>query len=217
MDRIDDVTLLAHADGELDPETSRRLEQRITQHPELAAKVAGFREDAALLKAAFQHVLYQPPAADAFVHGVPQATHARQPEAPHGPSKRPALGWAMAAGLSALVVGGFAGQELAHRGQQAALRQVGVATPADQQAQDRALSVSLESSVSGTATPWRNPDTGHAGDVMPVRTFKAKNGQFCREFIETSKVFGTDQESGGVACRRADGAWKVRVRYFPDA
>jgi surface antigen len=116
-----------------------------------------------------------------------------------------------------MMVGGYVGHDLAHQGQISALQQLGVATPGDHQILDRALSVSLESSVSGTATPWRNPDTGHRGDVMPVRTFKAKNGQFCREFVQKSTLFGTDRESGGVACRRDDGVWKVRVRYFPDA
>lgn len=217
MDEIDDATLLTYADGELDPDTCRQLDQRIAQDPELAARASGFRQDSAMLKAAFQHILYEPPAADSFVHAATAAIHMPHRETRRGPSRGPMLGWAMAAGLSALMIGGLVGHELAHRDQQSTLRQLGVATPGDDQALDHALSVSLESSVSGTTTPWRNPDTGHAGDVIPVRTFKAKNGQFCREFVETSSVFGTDRESGGVACRQAAGVWKVRVRYFPDA
>jgi len=215
-DRIDDAMLLAYADGELDPETCRQMERQIARDPDTAERVAGFRQDASMLKAAFQHVLYQSPAPEAFAHTATTPSRMPHPVTPKCVPRGTNFGWAMAAGLSALMVGGFVGHQLAESDQHSLFQQLGVPTPGDHQTMNKALSVSLESSASGTATPWRNPDTGHAGEVMPVRTFKNKNGQFCREFIDTSSVFGTDRESGGVACRGADGAWKVRVRYLPE-
>jgi len=216
VNKIDDATLMAYADGELDPETARSVDQRLAEDSVLARRVAGLRQDAATLKAAFQHILYEPPAADAFVH----FSTTSKPEQPSTlkrlESRGPILAWAVAASLAALMVGGILGLQLAKSDQRSAFQQMGAPTPSDHQAFNESLSSSLETSVSGTATVWNNPDTGHAGEVIPVRTFKAKSGQFCREFVATSSVFGSERESGGVACRRADGTWKIRVQYYPD-
>jgi len=216
VNKIDDATLMAYADGELDPETARSVDERVAADPVLSRRVGGLRQDAATLKAAFQHILYEPPVADAFVHlwdaskrEPPSTLERREP-------RGDILAWAVAASLAALMVGGFLGLQLAQSEQQSAFRQIGAPTPGDHQAFNESLSSSLETSVSGTATVWRNPDTGHAGEVMPVRTFKAKSGRFCREFVATSSVVGSERESGGVACRQAGGTWKVRVRYYPD-
>jgi surface antigen len=54
-----------------------------------------------------------------------------------------------------------------------------------------------------------------ANEVI-VRTFQADNGQYCREFLDVRRVTGSAQDHRSIACRSADGVWKVRVRYLPE-
>jgi anti-sigma factor RsiW len=49
---LDDILLVAFADGELDPMVSRLVEARVASDPALTARVAMFRDTAILLKAA---------------------------------------------------------------------------------------------------------------------------------------------------------------------
>jgi len=67
----------------------------------------------------------------------------------------------------------------------------------------------LESTASGTATTWKNPDSGHSGAVTPKRTYQTASGQYCREYTQTINVGGKKQQSYGTACRQPDGQWKI--------
>ncbi len=62
----------------------------------------------------------------------------------------------------------------------------------------------------GTTINWNNPETGAAGSVRSTREgTNARNGQYCREFIQTVTVGGQIQEAYGIACRQPDGDWKI--------
>jgi surface antigen len=71
---------------------------------------------------------------------------------------------------------------------------------------------SLENTRQGTVTEWRNPDTGHAGTVVPTSTFAdpLDANNFCREFQQTVTIGGQQQQAFGTACRMPDGTWKIR-------
>ena len=66
----------------------------------------------------------------------------------------------------------------------------------------------LEYAPAGSATPWRNPDTGSTGTVTPVRTYQTA-GTYCREFQHKAKIGGQSQQVYGTACRSSDGQWQV--------
>ena len=70
-------------------------------------------------------------------------------------------------------------------------------------------SQALETNVSGTASTWINPDTGHSGTVTPVQTYQAPSGQYCREYQQTITVGGRTEEAYGTACRQPDGSWQI--------
>jgi surface antigen len=72
----------------------------------------------------------------------------------------------------------------------------------------RAEVSALEYAPAGSATPWRNPDSGSYGTVTPVRTFETADG-YCREFQHKAKVGGRNEEVWGTACRSPDGSWQV--------
>ncbi len=67
----------------------------------------------------------------------------------------------------------------------------------------------LEFSPVGHAVEWRNPASGHYGHVAPVKTFKAADGRFCREFYQTAIIGGKEEKAYGKACRQPDGQWQM--------
>jgi len=80
---------------------------------------------------------------------------------------------------------------------------------ADRERANAAASQALESVPSGQSVAWRNPDSGNAGAVTPVRTYQTANGQYCREYNQTITVGGEKHQSYGTACRQADGTWRI--------
>lgn len=67
----------------------------------------------------------------------------------------------------------------------------------------------LEYGALGTTTSWRNPDSGHYGEVVPVETYRTPQGIYCREYSHTIYVGGRAQEGYGRACRQPDGSWQI--------
>jgi surface antigen len=72
----------------------------------------------------------------------------------------------------------------------------------------RAEAQALEYAPAGSATPWRNPDTGSYGTVTPVHTYETADG-YCREFQHKAKIGGRIEEIYGTACRDPNGGWQV--------
>ncbi len=64
----------------------------------------------------------------------------------------------------------------------------------------------LETGPAGTAIPWRNPKTGHYGNVVPSKPYMA-NSQHCRTYTHTIYISGRPETLSGKACRRPDGTW----------
>lgn len=74
---------------------------------------------------------------------------------------------------------------------------------------DRAnIAYSLEHTGTGTARPWRNPDTGSSYTVTPTKTYQHQ-GAPCREFIVNGSVDGRVEQLHGTACRENDGRWRI--------
>jgi surface antigen len=73
---------------------------------------------------------------------------------------------------------------------------------------DRAEARALEYAPAGSATPWRNPDTGSYGTVTPLQTFETE-GTYCREFQHKARIGDRTEQVFGTACRSPDGAWQV--------
>lgn len=73
---------------------------------------------------------------------------------------------------------------------------------------NRAQSQALESNKSGSASTWRNPDSGASGTITPTKTYE-KSGRYCREYTQTINVGGKTEKGYGTACRQPDGSWEV--------
>lgn len=61
----------------------------------------------------------------------------------------------------------------------------------------------------GSEIQWRNPETGHAGTIVPVREGTDRGGQYCREYQQTVTIGGRTEQAYGTACRMPDGAWQI--------
>lgn len=79
---------------------------------------------------------------------------------------------------------------------------------ADRLMMEKNAQKSLEYSKAGTATAWKNPDSGNSGTFKPTRTY-ASAGETCREYESTIYVDGKEETATGTACRQADGTWKI--------
>ncbi|MDJ0867449.1 MAG: RT0821/Lpp0805 family surface protein [Myxococcota bacterium] len=85
----------------------------------------------------------------------------------------------------------------------------GVLDDLDRRHADQTLHYGLEYTPSGTTTRWRNPDSGHAGSITPIRTYQTSDGVHCREFTQTIWVEGRAERAHGTACREPDGSWWI--------
>lgn len=65
----------------------------------------------------------------------------------------------------------------------------------------------LERGETGRAVPWRNPDSGHYGEVVPRRAYN-REGRQCRDFEHTVYIGGRPETMTGRACRNPDGTWR---------
>jgi surface antigen len=82
-------------------------------------------------------------------------------------------------------------------------------TESDLTLMGEATQQTLESSPSGSATAWRNPDSGNAGSVVAEPAYQA-DGQPCRPFRQTVVIEGEVEAANGIACRKDDGSWEIR-------
>lgn len=73
---------------------------------------------------------------------------------------------------------------------------------------EAAVQEALENNPSRHPASWRSEVTGRAGTVTPVRTFRAAEGFFCREFEETVVSPNETRSAVRLACRARDGRWR---------
>jgi surface antigen len=65
----------------------------------------------------------------------------------------------------------------------------------------------LERGQSGVSRQWRDPDSGHYGEIVPSRPYK-RGVADCRDYTHTIYIDGRPQQMRGTACRGADGTWQ---------
>ena len=66
----------------------------------------------------------------------------------------------------------------------------------------------LETSRTGHAVNWNNPDNGNQYTVTPTRTYRtARNGD-CRDYDAWVFIGGYERKVTGMACRKPDGTWQ---------
>lgn len=84
----------------------------------------------------------------------------------------------------------------------------------EQAAQAETLRYALEHNPINQESTWVNPDSGHAGSIMPVRNFYSSQGLYCREYFQTLRADASLERLLGIACRQPDGLWEVMHEQF---
>ena len=189
MSRLDEATLLAYADGQLDPARAAEVEAALADDPEAQETLRVFRESAALVAGRFDAPLQEPVPAHllARVRGESGAGVVPFPGQSHRTLfSAPTL--AMAASLALLIGfgGGWFFRELAVGSTAAPLQQA------------------LETAASGSTL------TVGAERIMPLASFHTADGRYCREYEH--RDLAADQLASGIACRGRDGRWQAQIR-----
>lgn len=223
MITLDEATLIAYVDGELDSQTAREVESKIAADADVRRHVEHLRALAALTRIAFNDTLHEavPQAlkdaalgrtADASSHHAGSAT-----VVPFSP--RPQVGvlrrmaphsLAAAAAVFGLVLGLGGGVQYSEKSTSKSLQLAALSLQQDQGAMELALNKALEVNISGNALTWTNPDSGRSAAFTPVRTYQDKAGKFCREYRKDVTSSSQTDTTFGLACRDENGAWKTR-------
>lgn len=196
---IDDATLMAYLDEELDPQDAAQVDAALARDPELAARVARQRRLDARVRTSHAAALEEP-VPDALVqfvlgHGAASPEPAAEPTAAPSnvvafpPRKRARTLWthlgALAAGVVLAVIAlpwlrGTGGADWVQG--------------ADGLQARGALAAALDDQLSAD----------HAGKVQIALSFREQDGQYCRAFrVESART-------AGLACRGAQG-WSLPV------
>ena len=182
-----DETLMAYADGELDPQERAAIEEAMRNDPAIANAVANHRALRSDVAAAFAGILDEPvparlqPPAPAPVLSLDAARAERT-----AAKARRAWSWPEWGALAAMLVVGVLAGKVLPGGAPA------IAGNGGQVVAQGELASALDRQVGGQGS----------GKVKVGVSFAARDGDYCRTF-----VMGT---SAGLACR-AGGQWKIPV------
>jgi len=203
-----DDTLMAYADGELDPAERAAIETAMQADPAIAAAVARHRALRADVAAAFAGILDEPvparlqprtrapaPAsapAPAPVASLAAAREARQAQDAHATRRR--WSWPEWGALAAMLVVGVLAGKLAPGGAAPAIAGSGSQVVAQGE-----LAVALDRQVGGGG---HGGSGAGAGAVRIGVSFAARDGRYCRGFAMGSMA--------GLACRDGD-RWRIPV------
>lgn len=220
---LDDTTLVAFVDGELDPVEASAVEAALRRDPAAAARAQALRESASLLRSAFGEMVAAP-VPERLLAVVGRSPPPRVASGMRHSGRAPSGGYRawmrIAATLALLVIGasgGWAGAEFWGR---SGARQDGgmAADPVMLAVRGELVQATLESTKSGASNTWRDPRGRATLVVAPVRTFRDEEERFCREFRETATRDGVQTLlRHGVACRNPQGFWNTRFYVVPGA
>ncbi|MDH3473541.1 MAG: RT0821/Lpp0805 family surface protein [Rhodospirillales bacterium] len=220
---LNDETLVAYVDGQLDARETARVEATLAESAGARETVRQLREGAALLRAAFNEPMSEPmpervlETIDKAANKAVAARASRQcNRASRWMSGLSPWQMALAASIAALMVGLGAGFFVSDYRVERRLAALEAVVEADRQARNDALVAALEKNVSGETVAWENPDSGRRGSITPVRTFKTTRGQWCREYAADEWLGDKQELRRAIACREAEGLWKTRVVLVGD-
>ncbi|WP_290593051.1 hypothetical protein [Arenimonas sp. SCN 70-307] len=189
---IDDRTLMAYADGQLDAAEAARVEAAVAADPALAAALAGHRALAGALRDAYAPVLDEPvPAALQALLREPEAAAnvASLADARARRAAPPRFGLPAWIGVAAALALGLGLGVLLGREDPA----LGLG-PGGQMVARGEFARALEQGLASQPV----------GDVAIGLSFRDDQGRWCRSFVR-----GGEAPLAGLACRSASGDWQL--------
>lgn len=209
IEGMDEATLVAYVDGELDARRRREVERRLREDADAQAKVRLMERSARMLRGAYDEVLDLPLPArlERFIEAVrPAASRGadvgpwwRRLGAGLGPGAPLSLAFAAVA-VGALVLGVIVGRlETEPAPAFYAPASVGASGLTESQI------TALETGAAGVAVAYERADVGVHGTFTPLVAIDGPDGLDCRGFRDEVVHPGVTIASVGVACRGAGG------------
>ena len=225
--QLDDETLIAYVDGEVDQAEAARVETAMGADPLVADQVRALRAGATALRAAFGEPM-RDDVPDRLIAAVNDGFAERAGRGPGGTTGGGPAGWfarqpvftSMAASVAILVMGLAGAYVFAERHVEERLARLEAYRETDQRMIEAAIGLALEKNVSGMPANWSNPDSGSSGRVEPIRTFRNSGGQWCREYVLQAELrAGADRRESrrAIACREDDGRWMTRLELTSES
>ncbi|MEO1194008.1 MAG: hypothetical protein AAFY02_19785 [Pseudomonadota bacterium] len=218
MSKISDETLLAYADGALDPAEAAEVQRQLEDDPDAQDRLAAIERGGRLAQDAFSDALNEPVPdhLTALLLGEEKADEKAAPQADDTvvafkPRGKPAAAtrptWQLPLAASVALVlglgGGLAGGGLFEGDSTAGTGGLLAAGPI---APDSLLHDTLQTRAS-------YEQAGDAAtNVMPLLTFQDRNGRYCREY----QVVFEGQAAAGLACHQSGGWIATAVVAFPN-
>jgi len=216
MITLDESTLIAYVDGELDSETNRLVEGKLNENANAKKYVEHLREISALSRIAFNDTLHQsvPQALKDTILNVKVEPNQAADNVVSFAAPRAKNEWRMALPMAAAVaflfLGLGGGYQYSKTSAENALKLAAFTLEKDKIAMEGALNKALEVNMSGNALSWKNPDSKRSVAFTPVRTYQDKTGTYCREYRKDLNAGGKPKTTFGLACREGNGTWKTR-------
>lgn len=192
-DKPDDPTLMAFADGTLDPPEHARIDALVRADPQLAKEVEAYRLSREALQGALDAPLSEPIPPRLLATITRSIAASRAPAIVGQPARRPLRqAFTAVTALAAAAVLGFVarGPEAADLGLLAGFAQEG-----------SVLTRALDEASTGRAYTL-----AQGTQLTPALSFADREGRMCREFAAQT----SETRSQGVACRTPTG-WQLEV------
>lgn len=206
MQTIEPETLMRYADGELDALECAEVEARLAYDRTAEETVADLRERRALVAAAFRQNDVAP---RSDLVAVIDAGLAERTRRQRDGIRRWLL--PLAASVLVAVLGSALAFYVADQRIDGAIDRMLAAQANDQALMASTLLNALERHRSGETVVWSNAESGAAGSVTPLRTFRSASGKWCREFERIVTAPGGQDSRIGIACRQDDAGWQLAL------
>jgi surface antigen len=209
MTAITPELLMRYADGEVSLPERQFVEERLPTAPEARDLLASFQSQRVQLPAAFKDDDSEP-CLDRFERAMDRAFEQRRQDQRRTELRR----WALPLAASVLITlaGGLLAALYAEQRIQSETARI-LAERAAEDAQTRELALqtrieALERITSGDSLSWTYDVTGATGTITPLRTYQGPDGQWCREYQETTTSASADHQDFSIACRTPTGLWR---------
>ena len=216
VDRPDEdlaARLGAYLDGELPPAEAAEVEGLLFRDAAAGQLYRGMKADRALLSADLNAAANRP--AGDLLAVIDREFAARQRGPAGGPAVPRGRAWwpqaAAAAAVLVLAIGGAGWWTESRIG--SATNRLEASHETVRGEIQAAVSRALETQVSGQTVAWSGE--GISGEVTPIRTYRSASGDWCREYLRSTRLQGRELSIRGLACRNADGEW-VTVKAEPE-
>ena len=201
--KFDPIILSSYVDGELDPESMAEVEAFLESDAQARKYVVNAVRTTIRLRASMNKVLYEE------IPGYLTHTVLSKQKKDDRRSILLQSPFRMAAAIVLILLGFGAGWLIPTNG-----NEPDFVMPAPfPAAYSQVLNDAMEYNLSGSPRQWQSSENQAVIIVTPIKTYRAENGQYFREFKMEVSIATERRQVSGLAYRQG-GKWKTKAVYF---